>query len=64
MEVQATRSAVLWDRVRILQNSSKGNQSLEQKFKIFQFRKDKNPFSSKINEKKKEREKRKERCTD
>lgn len=57
MEVQATRSAVLWDRVRILQNSSKGNQSLEQKFKIFQFRTDKNPFSSKINKTKREREK-------
>lgn len=57
MEVQTTRSTVLWNRVRILQYSSEGNQSLEQKFKVFQFRKDKNPISLNINEKNKKEKK-------
>lgn len=46
MEVQATGSAVFWNRVRILQDTPQARQPLEQELKIFQLRTDKNSLSA------------------
>lgn len=45
MEVQATGSAVFWNRVRTLQDSPEARQPLEQELEIFQLRRDKNSLS-------------------
>lgn len=45
MEIQATGSAVFWNRVRVLQDSPEAPQPLQQELKIFQLRTDKNSLS-------------------
>lgn len=49
MEIQATGSAVFWNRVRVLQDSSEARQPLQQELKIFQLRTDKNSLSVRKN---------------